>query len=341
MVVRQFFLGFIAFMTVIVGAVWFTLKRDNIPFEHLERAYEQTYSRYLDLPGGIRAHVVDIGPRRNAPILIVVHDIAGSASDWNSWMLELEDDVRVIAVDLPGHGLTQSPFTYRASIDAASAFIDDIAETMELETHSIAGASMGAMVAWTYALDHPESVDSLILIGAEGWEASPEELAANPLSDTRIVQDWMRPFLERLDMSTWLQSYLETSFSDPERVTDAMKRRQADFSLAPGHRRALLDYQLAPRRSATTNRLEKINAPTLIMHGENDVITSLRTARLFEASLPASSLITYEGAGHAVHQEVPKRSAADFLAFLTLNNGANAQQIGLTDLASVTSASRP
>ena len=326
---------------MIIGAVWFTLKRDNISYEHLERAYEQTYSRYLDLPGGIRAHVVDIGPRRNAPVLILLHDIAGSASDWNHWMLELEEEIRVIAVDLPGHGLTRTPFTYRASIDAASAYIDDIAEAMELEQFSIAGASMGGLVAWTYAMDHPDRLEKLVLIGSLGWEPSPEEIAANPLSDTRFIQDWMRPFLERLDMSSWLESYLEASFSDPELVTDAMRRRQADFSLAPGHRRALLDYRLAPQRSATTNRLEQIITPTLIMHGEKDVITSERSARLFEAALPIASLIMYEGAGHAAHQEMPKRSAADLLTFLTIEEAATARRLGLTDFAAVTSTQRP
>ncbi|MBB36386.1 MAG: alpha/beta hydrolase [Hirschia sp.] len=316
MAFRQFLLGFLAFTIVIAAAVWFTLKRDDIPYSRLETAYGQENSIFLDLPGGLLGHVIDVGPRDAEHTLVLVHGLGDSVSTWSDWIHALQSDYRLVVIDLPGHGLTRAPYTYRASVDAAVAFVDDVADAMELKDFTLVGASLGGMVAWTYTLDHPGRVEALVLVDAKGWELTDEELGSDPLSDAKNTQDWMRPFLERMDMTDMLINHFKAAFEDPGLVTDPMKRRISELSLAPGHRRALLDYQLSPHRSASARRLETITVPTLVMQGEKDRIVPERCARLFTAAIPNAQLIIYEGAGHLPHREVPNRSATDLKAFI-------------------------
>ena len=124
MAFRQFLLGFLAFTIVIAAAVWFTLKRDDIPYSRLETAYGQENSIFLDLPGGLLGHVIDVGPRDAEHTLVLVHGLGDSVSTWSDWIHALQSDYRLVVIDLPGHGLTRAPYTYRASVDAAVALIE-------------------------------------------------------------------------------------------------------------------------------------------------------------------------------------------------------------------------
>src|SRR5262249_2126657 len=156
-----------------VGA-FFALKRDDIPYATLAAKYETAASRYIDLPGGIHMHYRDQGaaqPTNGAavPTILLIHGFSASVQTWDACALKLREQYSVVSVDLPGHGLTQAPAGYRASIENFRDAVYDFTQAMHLTRFAIAGNSMGGNVAWEYALAHPAQLDALILVDSAGW----------------------------------------------------------------------------------------------------------------------------------------------------------------------------
>jgi pimeloyl-ACP methyl ester carboxylesterase len=96
----------------------------------------------------------------------------------------------------------------------------------------------------------------------------------------------------------------------------ALVDRWAEFQRAPGHRAILMALNPRAHTQATADLLSAIKAPTLILHGESDVLIEPASARKFAAAIPGAKLITYPHVGHLPQIEIPERSAADAAAFL-------------------------
>ena len=68
--------------------------------------------------------------------------------------------------------------------------------------------------------------------------------------------------------------------------------------------------------SASPEALRGINVPTLILHGENDVLIEPASAGKFAAAIPGAKVLMYPNVGHLPQIEIPQRSAADVAEFL-------------------------
>lgn len=309
--------GLVIVLVVLVGG-WFALKRPDIPFETLEAKYAGTDSKYLALEGGLRVRYTDQGDPK-APALVLVHGYTASLDTWKPWAGQF-GDYRVIAIDLPGHGLTRAPADWQASPVAYAGVIEQVAAKLKLEKFVLVGQSMGGYAAWEYALAHPERLHGLVLVGSAGWpDERPEAKEERDSALSRAIADPTgRALLKDLDTSTVLRNGLLQAFEKDALVTDAMVDRYVEMSRAPGHRDitigAMAAWESWPK--ATAERLAALRVPTLILHGETDLLVPLEHARKFDAAIPDSRLIVYRGAGHMVNEEAPDRTAADLKAFM-------------------------
>lgn len=162
--------GLATALLLIIGlatVAWLLLQRPDIPYATLEAKYGYADSRYMDLPGGVRAHYRDVGPR-DAPAIVLVHGFAASTHAWDGWVKALSGQYRVVVLDLPGHGLTGTDDTYAVHPDSFETVVDGVTRGVGLTHFTLGGNSMGGEVAWTYALDHPDRVARLILVDAAG-----------------------------------------------------------------------------------------------------------------------------------------------------------------------------
>lgn len=327
LVILSFILGI---ALVAAGVGWLFLHRSDIPYETLEAKYADASSRYIDLPGGVRMHYREQGPAE-APPLVLVHGFSASLHTWDAWADRLDDEFRVVRLDLPGHGLTRAPEGYEASIEAYRGALKDFAEARGLDRFALAGSSMGGNVAWSYALAHPEDISALILVDASGWPETRAGLAEDPPIFKLLRNPELGPLLRDLDNTALARQGLQNSFGDPSFVTDEMVDRYVELARAPGHREQLLAITLGfrSRDYATPEKLAAITAPTLILHGDQDRLIPLQSGRDFEAAIPGSKLIIYEGVGHIPQEEVAERSAEDVRAFLeaALSPGAEAAAV--------------
>lgn len=332
----------LAVVALLLVAGWFALKRPDIPYAELEAKYAVEGAQYADLGDDLRVRYLERGPA-DAPVILLLHGYTSSLESWLPWMKELATDHRVIAIDLPGHGLTRASADWEASPAAYAALVERFAAHRKLDKFVIAGESMGGWVAWEYALRHPERLNGLVLIDSSGWpDERPETKAKNDSFIVRALHNELgRSLLLPLDARTSMRNGLIASFEDDRLVTEAMIDRYAEMYRAPGHREILtdllVDWDQWPM--ATPQRLAALRTPTLIMQGDKDLLVPIEHARLFDQAIPDSRLIIYQGVGHIPPEEAPARTAADVKAFLgALKLGKAAEEVEVAETPTTRSA---
>jgi pimeloyl-ACP methyl ester carboxylesterase len=312
------FLAVIVTLGVILFAGWWSLKRDDIPYEQLEMIYASSDSRFLALDEEKRIHFRDVGPR-DAPTIVLVHGFSASLHTWEPWVADLKRDYRVISLDLPGHGLSRCVDNDEIGMEQFTSIIDQVTRALKVERFTLAGNSMGGGAAWNYALAHPERLEGLVLVDAAGWPRAAEESDDRPFIFRLLEIGIARELVKDLDMSSLIRPGLEDSFADPSFVTDEMVDRYSSLSRAPCHREALLTLSAGrgTRTQASPEKLSAITVPTLVMHGELDNVIPASHGEQFAAAIPGAELKLYPDVGHLPQEEIAAQSVADLRDFLT------------------------
>lgn len=318
-------LALIGLAALALGGAYMALKRADIPYETLAAHYETSASRYEALESGVRVHYLDAGDP-NAATLILLHGYTSSSATWTPWIERLGDAYHIIAVDLPGHGLTSAPAGYEATIEHFRDTLGEFVRARGLNRFALAGNSMGGNVAWEYALAYPEQVEALILVDASGWPVEEPALQENQPILEALSHPTIGPIVRDLDNTQMMRQGLEFAFADDSLVTDAMVERYAELSRAPGHRAMMLDLMLefTQRRFASPEVLADLTAPTLIVWGDQDEVVPVADAQKFKDAIPGARLVMFEGVGHMPHEEAPDQSAAAVRTFLEANLSAPA-----------------
>lgn len=286
----------------------------DIPYADLEAKYAGPTSRYMDLPGGVRAHYRDEG-KADGPVLVMVHGFAASLHTWEPWVARLSDDYRIVTLDLPGHGLTRTPEGYATSLDGHVATVEAVTAKLGLPPFVLIGNSMGGATAWNYALAHPERVRGLVLVNSAGWPRD-EAPKSQPFAFRMMRNPLGRAVLRNIDPRPVAEPGLKSAYVDETIITDAVVTRYAEFARAPGRREMILTQQALPRRKVTPESFKAIAAATLVMHGDDDTVIPVADGRSLAGAIPGARLITYPKVGHVPMEQIPDRSAADLRAFV-------------------------
>ncbi len=292
----------------------------DIPYEELEARYGSATSRYMEMPDGVRVHYRDEGNPDAEITLVMVHGFAASLHAWEPWVARLENDYRLVSLDLPGHGLTRAPAGYQASPEGQLAVVDAVAGKLGLDPFVLAGNSMGGGVAWRYGLAHPEKVRGLVLVNAAGWPetAEPADGAdSRPLVFKLLENPVGRSLLRNLDPRPLAGRGLRQAYGDDSLVTPELIDRYVALARAPGHRAILTD----PRRRGgatpvTPETFQAIKVPTLVMVGALDQVIPAERGAGFALGIPGAQLITYADGGHVPMEQLPDRTVQDLRVFL-------------------------
>ncbi len=299
-------LSAIALLVVALGAGWlWTPDLDRATLE----------SRYLAAPGdmrdvaGARLHVRDSGPR-DAPAVLLLHGFGASLHTWEPWAQALQGDFRVVRFDLPGSGLSlpdpQGDYRDARSLAVLGALLDQLG----IAQAAIVGNSMGGRIAWEFAARQPERVSALVLVSPDGF-ASPGFEYGKQLATPAFLQlmRWALP-------QALLRMSLEPAYANPAVMTDALAARYHDLLRAPGAREAMLQRMGQIVLEDPVPWLKKIDAPTLLMWGEQDAMIPFRHASDYVNALHEAQLVALPGIGHLPQEEDPARSVLPVQAFL-------------------------
>ena len=255
----------------------------------------------IRLPNAVTLHYIEQGAADGIPVLL----IHGFPDSWRSYvpvMQHLPAKLRVITPSLRGYGDSDRTYGNYHPRDLA-ADLKEFMVRLGIPAAYIVGHSMGTYVAEYLAMDHPNRVLGLMLIGTfrtlVGHADLAEVLAALEQMDEEVDLSLMRDFQQSTLAQAVPADFLETIIAESARV--------------PGHvwRGALRELM----RIDHFDELRRIKAPTTIFWGDQDGMSNLHDQHAVAAALDGE-LSLYAGAGHSLHWEEPKRFAQDLAKFI-------------------------
>lgn len=284
--------------------------------EAMRAKYGGAPSQFVEIGDGAVVHLRDTGPRDGLPI-VLLHGSNSDLHTWDEWAVGLEDDYRVIRFDQVGHGLTGPDPQADYGRANYTADIGEVADALGLEAFVIGGNSMGGKHALAYASAHPERVLGLVLVDASGGPMLREEIAAEEEEEAggnigfAIAQmPGINRIVTQVTPRSLIESSLEQSVSVKSVVTEEMIDRYWELLRYPGNRQATLERFSGEYDPLTEAQIARIEAPALIIWGEEDGLIPLAAGRWLEQTMPRATLVAYEGVGHLPQKEVPARSLA-------------------------------
>jgi pimeloyl-ACP methyl ester carboxylesterase len=303
---RPWLVGLWLLLGALTGAaVW--AYTPSLPADTLMSRYTNDNSQFIDIAGA-RAHIRDQGNPDGIP-LVLIHGSGGSLHVWEGWAHELGSKVRLISVDLPGHGLTGASSRGVYTVEAYVDFMEALVDALKLDRVALAGHSLGGAVAWTFAARRPDRVTHVILVDAAGENreaALPTKVARLP-----VIGDIGIHFKPEI----WVRRKLGQAYADPAMVTDERVKRTAELQRFPGNREATLQ-RARTQEPLDPAPLKRLAVPTLILWGAKDSWVPVSDAYRFENDIKGSKVEVFEKLGHDPMEEDPKATAAAVDAFL-------------------------
>ena len=296
----------VAGIVLIGAAIW--LWTPDKPRPELEAAYLADPADMVTVSGAT-LHVRDTGPR-DAPAVILLHGFGASLHTWEPWAADLDDEFRVLRLDLPGAGLSPPDPTGDYSDDRVIGLLLALMDQRGIDRAALIGNSVGGRIAWTLAARHPERVTRLVLISPDGFASPGFEYGKAP--EVPAIMGLMRYTLPR----GMLRDNIAVGYADPAALSDDTVTRYRDLMLAPGARQAMLDRMEQTVLTDPVPLLKRITAPVLLIWGEKDAMIPFDNARDYQDALADVRLVSFPDLGHLPHEEAPAQSLPPVRAFL-------------------------
>lgn len=262
--------------------------------------------------GGTTFRVLEGGA--GAPV-VLIHGRGLACTTWAPWLPALARRHRVCAVDLPGFGATPAgQLRPGGAEEGLDSFVEPVAALLEelgLGGAALIGHSLGGFVAVELALRRAAAPAALVLIGAMGvgphmsyparafFHAGSERIA-------RVVGPRLFARISPLPDHPWGKR---------------IEALEHEIATVPGGRpvpSAAFD-RMVPLVGPVFNRLDRlgeIEAPALIVWGEDDVVFPAPAALVAAAAMPRARAVVLAGLGHSPHLEAPERVLWEVERFL-------------------------
>jgi pimeloyl-ACP methyl ester carboxylesterase len=235
----------------------------------------------------------------NGEPLLLLHGLFGALSNFRDLIEHFRHTHRVIVPMLPLFDLD----IFHTTVGGLEKHVQKFIETMDLQNIHLLGNSLGGHVALVHILKHPERIKSLILTGSSG-------LFENGMGDT---------YPKRGDYE-YIRKKTEMTFYDPAIASKELVDEVFEIT----NNRLKVIKIIALAKSAIRNNLgeelNQIKQPTLLIWGNNDIITPPFVGKEFQKLIPNSELHFIDKCGHAPMMEVPGEFNQVLDKFLTKHN---------------------
>jgi pimeloyl-ACP methyl ester carboxylesterase len=236
--------------------------------------------------------------------VVLLHGAWASHRWWRWQIPELSRHYKVIAFDVRGHGQS----TPLENVYSVKGFVRDLEialRSIGAQAPILVGWSMGGIIAMQYCMDHPRSAKALILIATRGHR--------NPGLKIKVIKQYIQTQINLMMTLASPRAY-DPSVQESSSVTENWLKREVKRMLSPVAPKEVYDWVLSdlrdhPRKHyfevirslwnwEAGGRLNEVNVPTLIMVGEEDVLTPPRFSHQLHEQIPNSKLITVKEASH-------------------------------------------
>lgn len=257
---------------------------------------------------GIQVHYKTAGS--GEPVYLLLHGFLANTFTWHRVYDELAQVGRVIAFDRPAFGLSgrplkwegENPYGMASQVDLALALLDHLG----VEKAVLVGNSAGGTVAAEIALAHPERVQALVLVDAAIYTGGG-------------APDWIKPLLatpqgrriglfvvRRITSGGSVSNLVELAWHDPSLVSmETLEGYRTTFQVENWDK-ALWEFTLASRASRLAERITAVQAPVLVLTGDDDRIVPTEESIRLAGEIPSAELVVFPSCGHVPQEECPE-----------------------------------
>lgn len=226
--------------------------------------------------------------------LFFIHGSGGDHSSWSFQYAKLNKYFNVIAVDLPGHGNSEGKG--KDDIDEYSRWIKKLLDVLALKNIIIVGHSLGAAIALTFAAEFGSMIRGIAAVGGG------LKMPVNPAIFELLKKEPETAFE--------LMCKFSLAKENRQKLAEPLKK-----SMVAANIEALYNDLVACDKMDLTDKVKKINLPSLIICGEEDKMTPPQLSRDIAANIHGSKTCFIKGAGHMVMMENPEEFNKALISF--------------------------
>lgn len=281
--------------------------------------------RFLPLTGGTRLAYVEVGT--GPETLVLLHGLSSNLLIWQHNLAALSQNLRVIALDLPGYGQSP-PAPVSLSMPYLAGLVLEMVYKLGLTQVYLGGHSMGGQIALTAALRYPQTITQVVLAAPAGFERFDPLQAA-------FLRRSFRPEAVRNTPEAALRRNLRLSFYRYPPEADFILADRLELARSPdfeAYSHTVSQSIEAMLQGPVWGRLPELVQPVLILFGENDPLIPNRLfkpwgrpRRIAEAGagrIPHSQLQMVPRCGHFLPFERPELFNEAVSTFLAPAGGA-------------------
>lgn len=266
--------------------------------------------RFVEI-GGVRTRYRDSGVQGSEPVILLLHGIGRSLSDWDDQHRLLSTDHRVVSLDLAGFG-ESDPLRGRHTLDALAAFVATFVEALGLGRVDVVGNSLGGAVAMALSVRSPELVRRLVLLDSAGFGATVTP-ALRAIAIPVVGRILLRPS-PKTAAQTERALFVSREFVSQDRIAASLRRAARPQAMRAfrevAHDLGTFRGIRAGWRSRLLRAVAEAGTPTLVVWGEGDVILPALHFDDVPRLLPRARTHLFESTGHMPQIERAGETAA-------------------------------
>jgi 4,5:9,10-diseco-3-hydroxy-5,9,17-trioxoandrosta-1(10),2-diene-4-oate hydrolase len=250
------------------------------------------------------------------PPVVLIHGLGESSLVWCSNIEDLASHHTVIALDLPGHGASDTPL-WDHSLETMMKFLTAFMDSLHLQRPSLVGNSLGGLVSLSVGLGRPDRIDKLVLANSAGL--GREVSGFLRLLSLPVLGEFMA--LPKQQSIRFLMSRLPEA---DDGLTEAFVTALFEERRRPGNTAAMLRMLRSGVNllgvkpwAVLTHRLSELKAPTLLLWGRQDAIFPVKHAYRAARLIPKARLKVFDNCGHWPQRDVRKDFNKLVLRFLS------------------------
>ena len=275
---------------------------------------------FVSATDGTRIHYEATGKTGATPVLMI-QGLGASKNAWNLQRIAMATRFRIISFDNRGAGRSDKPtepFTLEQMADDAIAVLD----AAGIETAHAVGASMGGVISQIVAVKYPQRVRSLTLVCTA---------CRNHPWRQELLQSWAKTAEEKgmievgKEAAQWVMS--PRSF---RRLVPAFTWMGPLAALRPRHSFVSQIDAILNTREDLVDQLSTISAPTMVIVGNQDILTPRGDSEEIAERIPNSELVVISGAAHGLMMEHSSTFNKILIEFLQRTELARVAKLQLT-----------
>jgi len=260
--------------------------------------------------GGVKIHYQEGG---SGDPLICIHGAGPGATGWSNFkgnFDHLTRHFRTILIDMPQYGKSDKPVVPGGRLAFLARVLNDFMSEMKIERAVFIGNSMGGQAALKLAIDFPERVKRLAVIGSSPLKAG-SIFQPMPLEAIRNIRNY---YLGDGPSIPKMRQLLESLVSNASMVTDDLVRERYEASLD----QEIIELNKKPQGEAEDLYFElpNVKAPALLVWGQDDRAGALDVGLLMLRRMANARMILFSKCGHwanVEHRDEFNRVVVDFL----------------------------